>query len=191
MSELTPAGITRGNSESCNLGTTFVHNRIFIYVLSAENGISNEMANYLTMVFDPMAPSIRAAKTEKNSSYADRLANLSAELDRLLSSKNMTFLELMNAVAVRSGHWEISDRQDHYFEIVVQFELENPKIFMRSLVYLVRNYIVIFQCRGSGAMTPCHYATSITSSTCPAAGRICLIPFPFTRWSGLASGQCS
>ena len=34
-------------------------------LLSAENGISNEMANYLTMVFDPMAPSIRAAKTEQ------------------------------------------------------------------------------------------------------------------------------
>ena len=82
-------------------------------LLSAENGISNEMANYLTMVFDPMAPSIRAAKTEKNSSYADRLANLSAELDRLLSSKNMTFLELMNAVAVRSEHSKISYRFDH------------------------------------------------------------------------------
>ena len=68
-----------------------------------ENGISNEMANYMTMVFDPMAPSVLAAKTEQDSSYADRLDVLSTELDRILSLRNMTFLELMNAVAVRSG----------------------------------------------------------------------------------------
>ena len=133
-----------------------------MYALSAENGISNEMANYLTMVFDPMAPSIRAAKTEQNSSYAGRLANLSAELDRLLSSKNMTFLELMNAVAVRSGH-------------------SNG----RSVIVVM---IILNLCCRLGAMTPCHCATSITSSTRPAAGWIYLILFPSTRWPGHASG---
>ena len=66
------------------------------------------MANYLTMTFDPMAPSIRAAKTEQDPSFAVRLADLSAELDQILSSRNLTFLELMNAVAVRS------DRDDHF-----------------------------------------------------------------------------
>ena len=72
-------------------------------LLPLENGISNEMANYMTMVFDPMAPSVLAAKTEQEPGYADRLDDLSTELDRILSSRNMTFLELMNAVAVRSG----------------------------------------------------------------------------------------
>ena len=72
-------------------------------LLLPENGISNEMANYMTMVFDPMAPSVLAAKTELEPGYADRLDDLSTELDRILSTKNMTFLELMNAVAVRSG----------------------------------------------------------------------------------------
>ena len=72
-------------------------------LLPPENGISNEMANYMTMVFDPMAPGVLAAKAEQDPSYADRLDDLSTELDRILSSKNMTFLELMNAVAVRSG----------------------------------------------------------------------------------------
>ena len=60
------------------------------------------MANYLTMAFDPMAPSIRAAKMELEPRFADRLDDLSAQLDQILSSRNLTFLELMNAVAVRS-----------------------------------------------------------------------------------------
>ena len=72
------------------------------------------MANYLTMAFDPMAPSIRAAKTEQDPRFADRLDDLSAQLDHILSSRNLTFLELMNAVAVRSGHWKISDCFDHF-----------------------------------------------------------------------------
>ena len=72
------------------------------------------MANYLTMAFDPMAPSIRAAKMELDPRFADRLDDLSAQLDQILSSRNLTFLELMNAVAVRSGHWKISDCFDHF-----------------------------------------------------------------------------
>ena len=58
------------------------------------------MANYMTMVFDPMAPIIKAAKTEQSRGYADRLQNLSKQLDGILADKKMTFLELMNAVAV-------------------------------------------------------------------------------------------
>ena len=65
------------------------------------HGISEEMANYMTMVFDPMAPIVKAAKTEQNRSYADRLRNLSEQLDEILADKNLTFRDLMNAVAVR------------------------------------------------------------------------------------------
>ena len=40
-----------------------------------ENGISNEMANYMTMIFDPMAPSIRAPIQYRLSFWSKCLAS--------------------------------------------------------------------------------------------------------------------
>ena len=113
-----------------------------------------------------------------NALFTDLLADLSAELDELLSSKNMTFLEVMNSVAVRS-----------VLINTVKDESGNFPIFQKFKTYVSKIVVVFEYCSGAGATIPCHCATSTTGSTRPAADRTSSTPFPSTRRSGHASGQ--
>ncbi len=66
-------------------------------------GISNSLGNYITMVLDPSAPMIVKNMQNRNSSYTALLNDLGYKLDRVLADNNFTFVQLLDAIAVR---WE-------------------------------------------------------------------------------------
>ena len=59
------------------------------------------MANYMTMVFDPSAPLIHYGFSQFDSNHTSKMNDLAAQLDAILESNNFTFVELLDAVAVR------------------------------------------------------------------------------------------
>ncbi len=79
-----------------------------------EYNVSNELANYMTMVFDPSASVVAASMRETYAHYKEvgaemsggedydaRLARMDIELEAVLSNRSMTFVELLDAIAVR------------------------------------------------------------------------------------------
>ena len=66
-----------------------------------EEGISEEMANYLTMALDPSAGGIYELMSRQIFNYKNRIEKLEDELDEILLSKNVTILELFHRIAIR------------------------------------------------------------------------------------------
>ena len=67
-----------------------------------EYNISNDMANYMTMVFDPSASLLHWGLKQADPQHKSKMVNLAAELDVILEKHNFTFVDLLDAVAVRS-----------------------------------------------------------------------------------------
>ena len=59
------------------------------------------MANYMTMVFDPSAPLIHYSLGQFDSNHTKKMNDLAAQLDAILENNNFTFVDLLDAVAVR------------------------------------------------------------------------------------------
>ncbi len=66
-----------------------------------EEGISDDMANYITMALDPSAGAIYQLMSRQISNYEDRIAELEDQLDQVLLSKNITILDLFHRIAIR------------------------------------------------------------------------------------------
>ena len=66
-----------------------------------DQGITNEMANYLTMALDPNAASIYELMKEQIENYEDRMKELQDELDEILISRNISIVELFHKIAIR------------------------------------------------------------------------------------------
>ena len=64
-------------------------------------GISNEMANYLTMALDPNAASLYRLMSFQIGSHAKRMEELENELDKILRTRNITIVDLMKKIAIR------------------------------------------------------------------------------------------
>ena len=64
-------------------------------------GISNEMANYITMALDPNAGHTFALMNEQIENYQKHTTRLEEELETLLNKKNMTIVDLFHKIAIR------------------------------------------------------------------------------------------
>ncbi len=67
----------------------------------SEEGISNQLANYMTMALDPNVGHIVKFMEKNIPKYRERLAKLEDELQKQLKSTNSTLVELFHKVAVR------------------------------------------------------------------------------------------
>ncbi len=63
--------------------------------------ISEDLANYMSMVFDPSAYSAYDAMSKSWPEYREMMARLEVELDTVLKERNMDFLQLLKQVAVK------------------------------------------------------------------------------------------
>ena len=59
------------------------------------------MANYMTMVFDPSAPLIHWGVKQIDPQHKSKMRDLEEQLDAILEKNNFTFVDLLDAVAVR------------------------------------------------------------------------------------------
>ena len=66
-----------------------------------EFNISDDLANYMTMVFDPSAKFIKSKMSVWISNYTETLNRLEDELHSVMDIHNKTFVELLDSVAVR------------------------------------------------------------------------------------------
>ena len=66
-----------------------------------EFNISDDLANYMTMVFDPSAKFIQSKMSVLISNYSETLNRLEDELHSVMDIHNKTFVELLDSVAVR------------------------------------------------------------------------------------------
>ena len=66
-----------------------------------EFNISDDLANYMTMVFDPSAKFIQSKMSVLITNYSETLNRLEDELHSVMDIHNKTFVELLDSVAVR------------------------------------------------------------------------------------------
>lgn len=64
-------------------------------------GISVEMANYLTMALDPSAGNIVELMSQEVQNYRETISKLQTELEQILAAKNVTVLDLFYRIAIR------------------------------------------------------------------------------------------
>jgi len=64
-------------------------------------GITNEMANYLTMALDPNSSNLYKMMSDQIGNYKKRITELQDELDRILKLKNITIVDLFHRIAIR------------------------------------------------------------------------------------------
>ena len=69
-----------------------------------EFNISDDLANYMTMVFDPSAKFIQSKMSVLITNYSETLNRLEDELHSVMDIHNKTFVELLDSVAVRYIH---------------------------------------------------------------------------------------
>ena len=67
----------------------------------ADEGISNDLANYLTMALDPNAGNIFELMKSQIPKYEERIMELEDELDMILSGQNISIVELFHKVAIK------------------------------------------------------------------------------------------
>ncbi len=67
----------------------------------SDEGISNDLANYMTMAIDPNVGHIVKFMEGEIPTYAQRLLNLQKELEFKLASSRLTLPELFHKVAIR------------------------------------------------------------------------------------------
>ncbi len=65
-----------------------------------EQGISTDMANYLTMVFDPAAPNLVSYLRIRQPEVVQILQELDLELEGIMVNKSMNFIALLESIAV-------------------------------------------------------------------------------------------
>ncbi len=63
--------------------------------------MSNDLANYITMAFDPAVSNLVLYQRQFNPDFVEGLIDLEEELDEVLEENGMDILELMEAMAVR------------------------------------------------------------------------------------------
>jgi hypothetical protein len=85
--------------KKCHVFFEWPFNTILMFV-SAE-GISNNLANYMTMALDPNVGHLVRYMTREVPDYPRLLEQLQEELDTKLSTSNMTILELFHKVAIK------------------------------------------------------------------------------------------
>ena len=66
-----------------------------------DEGISNEMANFLTMALDPHAGNIFQLMNHQIPNYQEKILDLEDELDEILQTRNISILQLFQRVAIR------------------------------------------------------------------------------------------
>ena len=69
-----------------------------------EFNIGDDLANYMTMVFDPSAKFIQSKMSVLITNYSETLNRLEDELHSVMDIHNKTFVELLDSVAVRYIH---------------------------------------------------------------------------------------
>ncbi len=70
----------------------------------SENGVSIELANYMTMLFDPAAPNLlQFHKDNNNAEVVALYEKLEEELDAKLQDMDTDLLGLMEKIAVKCG----------------------------------------------------------------------------------------
>lgn len=60
-----------------------------------------EIANYITMALDPSASTLYRFMSSQIGNYAQRINELQTELDQILTSRNITIVDLMKKLAIR------------------------------------------------------------------------------------------
>jgi hypothetical protein len=75
----------------------------FVIIILTDEGISNDLANYMTMAIDPNVGHIVKFMEEEIPTYAQKLLNLQKELELKLASSRLTLPELFHKVAIRYG----------------------------------------------------------------------------------------
>ena len=66
-----------------------------------EYGIDNDLANYMSTVFDPAFAATLVAMTKFQPDFKNLIGNLETALDNLLVNNNITMLQLFKNVAIR------------------------------------------------------------------------------------------
>jgi hypothetical protein len=74
---------------------------IILSFLKQVEGITNEMANYLTMALDPNSANLYKMMVGQIENYNQRIDKLQEELETILKSKNITIVELFHRIAMR------------------------------------------------------------------------------------------
>jgi hypothetical protein len=59
------------------------------------------MANYLTMALDPNAANLYRLMSYQIGNHAKRMEELENELEKILTTRNITIVELMKKIAIR------------------------------------------------------------------------------------------
>ena len=72
-----------------------------IFFFNQVEGITNEMANYLTMALDPNTANLFKMMVGQIENYKQRIDKLQDELDKILKSKNITIVDLFHRIAMR------------------------------------------------------------------------------------------
>jgi hypothetical protein len=72
-----------------------------IFVLFLAEGISNNLANYMTMALDPNVDNLVKYMTREIPAYSKLLEQLQLELEIKLLQSKLTVLELFHKVAIR------------------------------------------------------------------------------------------
>ena len=64
-------------------------------------GITNEMANYITMALDPNAGNLYKLMNNQIGNYENKMEILQSELEQILLVRNLTIVDLFHKIAVR------------------------------------------------------------------------------------------
>ena len=74
---------------------------IWLFKNFSAEGISNEMANYITMALDPNAGHTFALMNDQIGNYQKNITRLEKELETILRTKNITIVDLFHKIAIR------------------------------------------------------------------------------------------
>ncbi len=64
-------------------------------------GVSKDLANYLTLTFDPAATNMMKFHEETDPAFITYVEGLATELDAKLAEKDMNVIQLMEEIAVK------------------------------------------------------------------------------------------
>ena len=73
---------------------------LITFTISVE-GITNEMANYITMALDPNAGNLYKLMNNQIGNYEKKMEILQSELEQILLVRNLTIVDLFHKIAVR------------------------------------------------------------------------------------------
>ena len=70
-------------------------------LLKLGEGVSEDLANYMSMALDPSAGNTADLMSQQIPNYREGIENLERELQEKLTAKNVTILELFHKIAIR------------------------------------------------------------------------------------------